>query len=56
MKISAAVNEALNLQRTISEQLLAENLMPDKIAAILKAFAVSSDSDSVALYATIDEN
>lgn len=56
MKISSAVSEALNLQRTINAQMSAQTMMADKIYTILHSYAVFSGSDSAALYVTIDEN
>lgn len=56
MMISAVLNEALNIQRVISEQISAQNEAEEKIAEVLKIFAKSFEAKSIALYATVDEN
>ncbi len=56
MGISAVLSDALNVQRTISEQVSAQNEMAEKIAAILRSFVDSFGIERVAIYATVDEN
>ena len=56
MGISAALNEALIVQRKISEQLLTQTEMQEKLSIILSAFKNAIKADCVALYAVIDEN
>ena len=55
MKISTVISEALNIQKTISEQITKDIPMSDKINAVLVAFAKATSSQSVILYATVDE-
>ena len=56
MQISAAVSEALALQRLISAELLKPKTMQEKLNKILKAFVDSTKVDSALLYATAGEN
>lgn len=56
MSISSALNNALSVQRTISEQMALSGDVVKKIEQILRAFADVSASDSAVLYATINEN
>jgi hypothetical protein len=56
MQISAAISEALAIQRLISTELLKSRTMPEKLNKILKAFVDSTKADSALLYATVDEN
>ena len=56
MSVSAALSEALNVQRVISEQILAQNEVPEKIEIIMRAFKEALKADSTALYAVVNEN
>ena len=56
MQTSFAVNKALEMQRLISTELLKQNLMPEKLEKILKAFTSALSAKGALLYATVDEN
>lgn len=56
MSISSTLSNALNVQRTISEQISAKGDVSKKIFAVLRAFTSLSASDSAALYVTVNEN
>lgn len=56
MKISTVISEALNIQKTIHEQLISEVSMSEKVSAVLDSFAKSTSCTCVILYATADEN
>ena len=56
MQISAAVSEALTIQRLINAELAKSGTMPQKLKKILRAFVERTKSDSALLYVTVDEN
>lgn len=56
MNTSVIVNEALTIQKTVSEQISKNNAMPEKIDVIIKSILTSTNCQSILLYATVDEN
>ena len=56
MNTSVIVNEALTIQKIVSEQMSKNNTMHEKIDVIIKSIISSTNCSSLLLYATVDEN